>query len=151
MAARTASNNPSVQEALLITVFIGGPYKSAAIKFVFDDSTMPTRYSNKKQLQLLPDSVDDSGSESRCFEFAYLVKPPFDLQILVLSGKDRFLAFERLCVHFVSFCLYETEKRAKHLDYCKSIVFRVLIRVGKRFNCNSCAPICSNAVFFRLF
>ena len=88
MAARTASNNPSVQEALLITVFIAGLYKFEAIKFVFDDSTMPTRYSNKRQLQLLPDSVDNSGSESRCFEFAYLVKPPFDLQILVLSGKE---------------------------------------------------------------
>ena len=141
MAARTASNNPSVQEALLITVFIAGPYKSAAIKFVFDDSTMPTRYSNKRQLQLLPDSVDNSGSQSRCFEFAYLVKPPFDLQILVLSGKESISCLREF--------LY-LRLRAKHLDYCKSIVFRVLIQVGKRFNCNSCAPICSNAVFFRL-
>ena len=111
MAARTASNNPSVQEALLITVFIAGPYKSAAIKFVFDDSTIPTRYSNKRLLQLLPDSVDNSRSESRCFEFAYLVKPPFDLQILVQFGKESIscLRAERLCVHFVSFCIYDCE------------------------------------------
>ena len=142
MAARTASNNPSVEEALLITVFIAGPYKSAAIKFVFDDSTMPTRYSNKRQLQLLPDSVDNSASKSRCFEFAYLVKPPFDLQVLVQFGKESI------------YCLRETRRplcqfpylrlRAKHLDSCKSI-FRVLIRVGKRFNCEL---LCANMLKF---
>ena len=133
MATCTASNNPSLQEALLITMFIAGPYKSAAIKFVFDDSTMPTRYSNKRQLQLLPDSIDNSGSESRCFEFAYLVKLPLDLQILVQFGKESISCLRETLRPLCQFP--HLRLRAKHLDYCKSIVFRVLIRVENRFNC----------------
>ena len=36
---------------------------------------------------ILPNSVDNSGSDSRCFQFVCLVKPPFDLQILMHFGQ----------------------------------------------------------------